>query len=563
MRRSICAGILATWLAAQPGGLRAFDAALKTGSSMPSVSQRGIEGLDPAATGIAAPVVGSVPAEPKTTAAAPFEFKISRIRFEGVKVMPRAELDAIARPIEFSKVSLAKLKAFTAAVRKLYQDRGYILARAAVPPQKLKAGGDVRVVISEGVYGEVKVEGNTRYTERFVRRQFSPALRRGVVEESTLQRQLLLLNEYPDLSVRSLFLPGNQPGTSDVVLRVHDRTPFHFGLDYNNYGSPLVGRNRAGLAVWLGDFAFEGDELTARYTEPFPSDSDPLIQGGYSVPVTRSGNRVAYAYSSAATTVGGDLAVLDIRGDAKIHALTWTRPMLRDLSRSANVSAGFVFKDVSNFVLGTTRVSRDNLRELTVSLDSNFVVGKARTLSSLVITQGLGDLFGGNRQGDPESSRVGSGNEFTKWNAEVYHVRDLGHSRFFLGRFSGQVSSDPLAVSEQFALGGPDSVRGYLQSDFLGDSGISTSLELRQLVFSSKDRKLNVQAAAFVDHGDAKLMRPQAGEVGSRSFTGVGAGMRASVGRTSTVRADVGFPLTDKNSLNKDAILYAQLVNRW
>lgn len=498
-----------------------------------------------------------------TTAAAPLEFKIARIRFEGNSIVPLADLEELAKGIENRKVSLQTLKTFTGSIRKLYQDRGYILARAAVPPQKLKPGGDVRVVVSEGHYGEVKVEGNRHYSKKFVRRLFSHATRRGVVEERTLQRQLLVMNEMPDLQVRSLFVPGDTAGTSDVVLRVHDRPRFHYGLDYNNYGSPLVGRNRAGIAAWIGNAAFEGDELTLRYTEPFPSDSDPLLQGGYSLPVGDGGNRVSYNYSQAITQVSGQLAALGIRGDAKIHALTFTRPMLRTLARSANVSAGIVFKDVKNFVLDNTITSRDNLRELTVGLDSNFVAGKARTLSSLLMTQGLGELFGGNRQGDAESSRVGSGNEFTKWNAEVYHVRDLGRDRFLLARFSGQVSLDPLAVSEQFGLGGPDSVRGYLQSDFLGDDGFTLSAELRQLLFTTKSRKLSMQAAAFVDTGSASLQKPQVGETRSRGFTGVGGGIRASVGRTTSLRLDVGFPLTDQNSLNKDAILYAQTVSRW
>src|SRR5207302_1780098 len=111
--------------------------------------------------------------------------------------------------------------------------------------------------------------------------------------------------------------------------------------------------------------------------------------------------------------------------------------------------------------------------------------------------------------------------------------------------------------------GGPDSVRGYLQSDFLGDNGFSFSSELRQLVFSTKKKKLNVQAAAFFDHGDASLLRPQPGELRSRSFTGAGGGIRASYGRTTSLRMDLGFPLTDRNSLKTDRILYAQLVNRW
>jgi hemolysin activation/secretion protein len=516
-----------------------------------------------AATPAKAVVEGTPAPEPAAPTKPTPSFRINRILFEGNTVITLAELQAIAKPYEHRTVNLAELKELTGKVRALYQSRGYILTRAAIPPQKLRSGGDVRVVVSEGKFGEATVEGNKHYSDEFVLRHFERAMRGGIVEQSALQRSLLILNEFGDLTVRSLFLPGKEPGTSDVLLRVTDRKPFHFGFDFNNYGNPQVGRNRAGLALWYGNAIVEGDEITARYTEPFPSESDPLVQAGYTVPVGDDGNRVSYSFAQASTKVSGDLAILGIQGDAEIHSLIWQRPIQRTLSKSSNVNAGFVFKTVENFVLENQLISQDNLRMLTVGIDTNAVWGNTRTLFSVLITQGLGEMFHGNRQGSPRSSRVGSGNEFTKYNVELFHVRDLGNKQYLLGRFSGQVSLDPLTVSEQFALGGPDSVRGYLQSDFLGDNGYTTSVEYRRHIWTSELKSVNIQGAAFFDHGDANLQLPQIGEFESRSFTGVGAGIRAGIDRTTSIRVDVGFPLTDRNSLDKDKILYAQLVSRW
>jgi hemolysin activation/secretion protein len=531
---------------------------LRGGSTQPGLARQGVAGADPGARPAPPPLQRPAEGEAEAPAKKSVKsFRIARILFEGNTVIPTAELAELAKRYEHRAVTLAQLKELTASVRERYQRDGYLLARAAIPPQKLRPGGDVRVVVSEGLYGETKVENAKHYSEKFVARYFGRARRGGIVREAPLQRSLLLLNELPDLTVRSLFLPGDKPGTSDVVLRVQDRFPFHYGIDYNNYGNPLVGRNRAGLAVWLGNLVGYGDELTLRYTEPFPGDSDPLYQAGYSVPVGTDGNRLTYSYASAATQVSGDLAVLDIRGDAEVHALTLFRPMERTLERSTNANLGFVLKTVENFVLGNQRVSRDDLRLLTFGLDTNVVAGKTRTLASGLMSIGLGEAFNGDRQGNSESSRVGSGNEFTKWNLELFHVRQIGDGRFLLGRFSGQVATDPLTVSEQFALGGPDSVRGYLQSDYLGDNGYTTSIEYRQALYTSSKKTVNIQGAAFFDHGDANLQLPQIGEFESRSFTGAG------IGRTTSIRVDVGFPLTDRNSQGKDQVLYAQTVTRW
>ena len=542
----------------------AAESPLRAGSSQPGIARKGVVGADPGARPAAPVVEGAAPPpEAPTPKAAPKAFRINRIKFEGNQIVPTAELEAIAKSLEHRQVTLPELKALTAKIRALYQGKGYILARAAIPPQKLKSGGDVRVVVSEGKYGAIQIEGNKHYSSKFIRRFFSPAMHLGIVEETSLQRTLLILNEQPDLTVRSLFVPGTAPGTSDVLLKVHDRTAFHYGLDYNNYGSPLVGRNRGGLALWLGNLIQESDEFTARYTEPFPSQSKPLIQGGYATPIDNRGSRLNYSYSNAATVVSGDLAVLDIRGNAEIHSLSYATPLMRTLAKSMNLNAGFVFKTVQNFVLGTTKVSQDNLRELTASVDSNVVKGQTRTLFSVLGTQGLGSLFGGDLDNAAGHSRVGAGNEFGKLNLELFNVRDLGKKQYFLFRFSGQKASKELTVSEQFALGGPDSVRGYLQSDFLGDDGFSSSLEYRKGIFTSKDRKVNMQAVGFFDFGQATLILPNVGERSSRTFAGVGGGVRASFGRTTSLRLDLGYPLREVNSIGTDAVLYAQLVSKW
>jgi hemolysin activation/secretion protein len=490
-------------------------------------------------------------------------FRIARVLFEGNTVIPTWELKEISGDYENREVALQDLREMTVRLRTYYQSRGYLLASAAIPPQRLKSGGDVKVRIIEGKFGKVRIEGNKFYTDDFIRRFFGPAMRGGLVRERQLQRALLVLNEIPDLSVRSLFVAGAKPGTSDVVLKAHDRRSLHYSLDYNNYGNPLIGRNRAGIALFVGQLFAEGEELSLRYTEPFPSESDPLYQAGYTLPIGDHGSRLGYAFASAATKVGGDLALLSINGDAKIHSLSYQTPLVRTLRKSSNLTAGFIAKRVRNFVVEDNLVSQDDIRVLTAGYDQNSVETKSRTLSSYLVTQGLGEIFGGRKNGDFLSSRVGSGNEFSKLNVELFHIRELDKGKYLLARFSGQKASDPMTVSEQFALGGPDSVRGFIQSEGLFDDGYSTSIEYRQLVYTSSEKKVNVQVAAFFDHGDGSLQRPQVGERESRSLTGIGLGTRMSFGRTTSLRVDVGHPLSDMNQLGKDFILYAQQVSRW
>ncbi len=67
----------------------------------------------------------------------------------------------------------------------------------------------------------------------------------------------------------------------------------------------------------------------------------------------------------------------------------------------------------------------------------------------------------------------------------VYLRTDLKYTQKLLSdwsmqaRLGAQLANQPLISAEQFAIGGVDSVRGYLESSELGDNGVSGTIELR------------------------------------------------------------------------------------
>ena len=52
------------------------------------------------------------------------------------------------------------------------------------------------------------------------------------------------------------------------------------------------------------------------------------------------------------------------------------------------------------------------------------------------------------------------------------HTHELPEGFQLFGKMQGQVADQPLVSSEQFSVGGLDTVRGYLESEALGDNGI-------------------------------------------------------------------------------------------
>jgi hemolysin activation/secretion protein len=84
-------------------------------------------------------------------------------------------------------------------------------------------------------------------TKEFIKKGFTPVVRDGAVKHSSLEKSLLVLNEYPDLKATALLEAGQEPGATDIVVTVKDNLPLHFVMDYDNFGTESVSKNRFGM----------------------------------------------------------------------------------------------------------------------------------------------------------------------------------------------------------------------------------------------------------------------------------------------------------------------------
>jgi hemolysin activation/secretion protein len=93
----------------------------------------------------------------------------------------------------------------------------------------------------------------------------------------------------------------------------------------------------------------------------------------------------------------------------------------------------------------------------------------------------------------------------------------------------GQISDSPLISNEQYAGGGMLNVRGYHESEDLGDSACHCTVELRAPELSNPnvcDGKLKCTPYAFYDTARLFLIDPLPGQQGSFDLEGTGVGIR-------------------------------------
>jgi hemolysin activation/secretion protein len=117
-------------------------------------------------------------------------------------------------------------------------------------------------------------------------------------------------------------------------------------------------------------------------------------------------------------------------------------------------------------------------------------------------------------------------------------------------RLQGQLASQPLVSAEQFAAGGADTVRGYLEAEASGDRGLQGSVEWRgpNLLSPSAGEGFawqDLSLLAFYDLARVWILEPAVGQTPRRTLYGGGLGLRlrAAAGRqVFTGEADIAWP---------------------
>ncbi len=465
---------------------------------------------------------------------------VKGVKVTGSTVFSEEQLAAITSSYLGRAMNLADLQQIAAAVTEAYRQHGYTLASAYLPEQEIQEGV-VQIAVLEGRVGSLTISGNQYYSTDFIKRGFTQVLDERVIKNSSLERSLLLLNENLDLNVKATLEPGTETGTTHILATAEDKRPLHASLDFNNYGFNTISRYRFGATVEAGNVVFDGATLTLNGIIGNIPDQLLFGTGAYSVPISAYGTRLVVSGSGGKFNVGAELAAIGIEGQISTLDISVTHPFIKTRFQSLLAEFGFAAKNNRLTTLGTT-TGDDHIRLLKLGLNYDRVDRRGRSFLSLYGFQGLGEALGGMSNNDPQATRQGADDRFTKATLQIGRIESLGGENLLILRAYGQVSTAPLVVIEQFLMGGPDSVRGYQLGEVFLDQGVTMTAEVRVPFFPSVIP--STQIATFIDYGVGSLKDPAPGEQKHQSLTGTGIAMYATLPYYDTsVRFDLGFPL--------------------
>jgi len=459
--------------------------------------------------------------------------------------------------------SLEELKNIANIITMLYEENRYILARAHIPQQEFQ-DGIVTIAVVEGELGDIRVYNNKYYSMSYIRGWFKH-LQGKPVKEDEVERAILLANDTPSLNAETIFESGEKPETTDLRVNVKDKYPVQLELEYNNYGNPLVSRQKFGANLKLTDPIF-GSTLSLRGIRGDSLKDTFYGQIDYSVPVNHHGTTVGARYITADYIVGKEFSVLDVQGETKIIGGYITHPFIKSRADNLKATLGFDYKRMFEYMVNEQR-SNDDLSVAYLRLDADSLDSRLRGKNylSLTYSQGFEEFLGSLRKDDEVASRRPSdGGEFSKLNLDYARVQWVPGNFILLLKTSAQYTLNRLVSSEQFGIGGANTVRGHALSTYLGDNGYLVSAEVspplpfigEKKIFSKKISEL-FQAVLFVDHGGVYKNDP-VDEAKNEYLTSMGFGARLNLFDRFNIKVDVGYPFREHELKTQHEIVYIQ-----
>lgn len=118
-----------------------------------------------------------------------------------------------------------------------YRDRGFPTVSVTIPQQQI-TNEMVKLRVFEGRLSDVVVSGNHYFSSNNVMRALPSLQTNAILSGPVFQAELDRANASRDRQIFPQIQPGEQPNTTEMLLKVKDRFPLHAKVELNNQSSP-------------------------------------------------------------------------------------------------------------------------------------------------------------------------------------------------------------------------------------------------------------------------------------------------------------------------------------
>ena len=472
------------------------------------------------------------------------KFKLNNIKIDNSTVYTHKQLEQYYSSYLGKNISLTDLQNIAKAITARYRQDGHILSLAVIPAQKI-SNGIVVIRILEGFVSAVYIQGNAKGAHNQIIAAAEKIKQMRPLQMEKLERHILLLNDLPGLTVKSVLSPSTtSTGAADLTF-ITEQQKISADIAYDNRGTRYLGPHEILATLEINDPFHLADRLVFQTVDTPSTNELRFVQINYTVPLNSNGLRLNLNGNFAETNPGFVINDLDLIGRNKDWSIGLSYPLIRSRNSNLSLYANFEWLDTNTDFI-TEYLFEDHIRSLRLGASFD-CIDKARGLNAINLELSHGLSAFGSSSLDPTTplSRYHGRSDYTKFTSEVSRLQLIGNRYSLLLAMSGQHSfNQPLLAAEQFAFGGNIYGRGYDPAEFVGDSGIAGKAELR-LDTNPNLRFLNqLQYYIFYDAGVAWMTGEHDGIPSQSSGTTAGGGLRANFNKYFYGSLEADRPLT-------------------
>lgn len=505
------------------------------------------------------------PAEPEQ---GEFSFPIRSFYISGNSIFPDQQLYDLLTPFTGDGKKSVDVEAARDRLEQFFHENGYPAVLVNIPEQSTE-GGSIQLQVLEGRVGMVTVTGNRFFSTAMIKERLPSLTPGSQVSSAAIKRDFTAINQHADRKVIPGMAPGKEPGTVDFELKVEDRSPLHASLELNNKAGHnteelrLVGTIRHDN-LWQRDHS-----LSLQYqTAPQDMEQVKVATGSYLLPVPGTdGHRlILYGLWTDSDTPVGD--GFRSTGKGTVFGARYLLPLAGQGSYNHSLSLGLDYKDFEDVIISGSDDVVTPVTYLPLSLGYSASLFDAESKALTLLNAGVSLTFRGAVTDQTEFSdkRYNGRANYLTLNMGVEHRRPVWSDYEVRTKLDGQLASEPLISNEEFAAGGMDSVRGYRESEALGDSGIHGSFEALapDLGKLAGLKQLVARPYLFYDIASLWVMDPLPGQEEFTLLHGAGIGVRGVLTERFEYQLDGAFALKATNRTESgDNRVHFKLKLQW
>lgn len=457
-------------------------------------------------------------------------------------------------------VSQESLQRLRSSLKLMLSQEGKPFSVVYLPPQDI-TDGTVQIVVQQSLVGELRIEGAQYFSSDSYLSRLKLAANQAI-DPKQVRAGIDRINQNSFRSAALRVEKGREPGTTDVVLQVRERRPYRAFVGYNNTGSLSTTEDRMFAGFTLGNVFGLAHQMTVQATSDLEMEYSKSISGNYSMDLPHNHTATLFgAYSEIVSIPSGGF---EQEGSSWQMGLNYQIPLPAvGPSYTQSLNFGIDYKSSDNnlelnlppFIIPIS----DNLThvaQLRAQYQGSLQDRFGKTSFGAKFTYAPGDLGSKNDDEAFGQSRAFATADYMYTNLELSRVTNFtgmleGWTWFVRGEL--QLSDTNLLSSEQFSAGGSQSVRGYEESEVVGDNAYLLSQELQFPMIQTKVRLPGYEKMGilrfFVFEDYAKTWNTDK-LTGEESFHlhSVGAGLRYQVAQNLTLNMTQGWQLKDSGS---------------